>query len=302
MRLPPLNALRAFEAAARHNGYIAAAEELCVTRGAVSRHIKLLEEHLGVSLFHRNHRGVDLTAAGRQLLPVLTETFARIAREAEQISAMTRDVRIICPPALSIRWLFPRLEQFQAAHPDIRVRLTTEFYSAKGFDGTEYDLGVSVEHVPGRSAEIASMPLFPMVLAPACSPRLLSQQRLTSPADLARMVLLHETPQRRDWAHWLSHFGVKGVDASSGPTFPNLDMAARAAVMGSGVVMADLALCREELRAGTLVLPFPEMTCVTPQGGYVLIGRRERWDKPHLRAFRDWAASTCADLAPDLTT
>lgn len=296
MRLPPLNALRAFEAAARHNGYIAAAEELCVTRGAVSRHIKLLEDHLGVTLFHRNHRGVELTAAGRQLLPVLTEAFARIAREAEQISAMTRDVRIICPPALSIRWLFPRLEEFQAAHPDIRVRLTTEFYGAKGFDDTQHDLGVSVEHVSGRGAGIASMPLFPMVLSPACSPALLRQRPLSAPADLARMTLLHESPQRRDWAHWLSSFGVRGVDAGSGPTFPNLDMAARAATMGAGVVMADLALCQEELRAGTLVLPFPEMTCTTPQGGYVLLGARARWDEPHLRAFRDWAASSSADL------
>ncbi|MCE8507335.1 LysR family transcriptional regulator [Ruegeria pomeroyi] len=300
MRLPPLNALRAFEAAARHNGYIAAAEELCVTRGAVSRHIKLLEEHLGVALFHRNHRGVDLTAAGRQLLPVLTEAFARIGREAEQISSMTQDIRIICPPALSIRWLFPRLENFQAAHPGIRVRMTTEFYGAKGFDGTEYDLGVSVEHVHGRPAGITSMPLFPMVLSPACSPALLRQQSLRTPSDLARMVLLHESPQRRDWAHWLASFGIRGIDAASGPTFPNLDMAARAAAMGSGVVMADLALCHEELRNGALVLPFPEMTCVTPQGGYVLIGMRDRWDEPHLRAFREWVAQDCADLMPDL--
>ena len=292
MSLPPLNALRAFEAAARHNGFVAAADELCITRGAVSRHVKLLEAHLGIALFRRTHKGVDLTAAGRRLLPVLTDAFTAIERETRSLTAQSSELRIICPPALSIRWLFPRLESFRRDHPDIRVRLTTEFYGDQGFDAAEYDLGISLEHRPGRSPDIAVQPLFPMVLSPACAPALVQAEGgLADPARIGELSLLHESPKRIDWATWLRRFDIAGVDVESGEAFPNLDMAVKAAVLGSGVVMADLFLCREELAGGALVLPFPDMRCETPQGRYCLIGPRDRWHDPRIRAFRDWAAS-----------
>ncbi|GGH32144.1 transcriptional regulator, LysR family [Cribrihabitans marinus] len=291
MPLPPLNALRAFEAAARHNGFVAAADELCITRGAVSRHVKLLEAHLGVTLFRRTHRGVDLTAAGQRLLPVLTDAFSAIERETRSLTAQGAELRIICPPALSIRWLFPRLESFRRDHPEIRVRLTTEFYGQQGFDAAEYDLGISLEHRPGRSPDIEVQPLFPMVLSPACAPDLAEGgARLTDPHQVGAFTLLHESPRRSDWATWLETFGIGGVDVESGEVFPNLDMAVRAAVMGSGVVMADLFLCREELARGTLVLPFPDMRCETPEGRYCLIGPRDKWKDRKVRAFRDWVA------------
>ena len=289
MRLPSLNALRAFEAAARHNGFIAAADELFVTRGAISRHVKLLEEHLGVMLFSRNHKGVELTAAGRRFLPVLTDAFERIAKEAEHISAVASDLRIICPPTLSIRWLFPRLEKFREKHPEIRVRLTTDFYGEKGFDTSEYDLGISVEHWPGRSLEITAIPLFPMVLSPACAPSLLeSNIQLSVPEDIKNFTLLHESPRRDDWATWAQTFDVNGIDPTSGEAFPNLDMAAKAAVNGLGIIMADLMLCREELELGTLVLPFTDMKCDTPQGRYSLIGPDDKWQDLKVKAFKDW--------------
>lgn len=290
--LPPLNALRAFEAAARHGGFIAAAEELCVTRGAVSRHVKLLEEHLGVDLFHRNHRGVVLTEAGRQLLPELTNAFAQITRAAERVSALAPELRIICPPALSIRWLFPRLDAFRAKHPDIRVRLTTDFYSDKGFDPAQYDIGVSLEHWPGRSDDIVTQPLFPMHFTPACAPSLLERgPTLKSPSDLQHHSLLHESAKREDWGAWLERFEVEGVDANGGEVFPNLDMAVRAAVMGAGVVMADLHLCSDEIESGALVRPFPEMVSDTPFGAYALIGSQSVWNEPRVRAFREWAST-----------
>lgn len=287
MRLPPLNALRAFEAAARHQGYIAAAEELFVTRGAISRQIKLLEEHMGVPLFLRHARGVELTAAGARLQPVLQEAFAMIQREAAQIAADASDLRVICPPTLSLRWLLPQLELFRAAHPEITLRLATDFYGSKGFERAEYDLGISLEHISGRPADIEVMPLFDMVLSPACAPSLLPALA-EGPSRLAGLRLLHETPRRQDWATWLKHFNVADVDPTGGEVFPNLDMATRAAVLGAGVVMADLVLCREELARGDLVLPFPEMTCNTPQGGYALIGERQKWNDPKVAAFRDW--------------
>ncbi|MGI3183444.1 LysR substrate-binding domain-containing protein [Nioella aestuarii] len=292
MRLPPLNALRAFEAAARHQGYIAAAEELCVTRGAISRHVKLLEEHLGVALFHRGHKGVALTEAGQDLLPVLTETFTRIATQVAQLSEQAAELRIICPPTLSIRWLFPKLARFRQLHPEIQVRLTTDFYGDSGFDPTRYDLGVSLEVWPGRSADVKTQAIFPMRLSPACSPALMAgSHALRTPADLGRVTLLHESAAREDWQTWVRHFEIKEFDPTRGEAFPNLDMATKAAVMGAGVVMADLALCQEELQNGTLVLPFPDMACDTPHGSYALIGSEDRWHAPNVKTFRDWIAT-----------
>ncbi|GAB5437397.1 LysR substrate-binding domain-containing protein [Falsiruegeria mediterranea] len=288
--LPPLNALRAFEAAARHGGYIDAADELCVTRGAVSRHVKLLEEHLGVTLFRRNHRGVELTQAGQALLPELTEAFARIERATRRASASASELRIICPPGLSIRWLFPRLQGFRDQHPDIRVRLTTEFYGDRGFDPAEQDVGISLEHWPGRSADIKAQFLFPMSLVPACAPSLLDQgPPLVEPSDLRRRPLLHESTKREDWTTWIDTFQVDGLDVQSGEAFPNLDMATKAAVLGAGVAMVDPLLCAEELERGLLVCPFPDMVCGTHYGGYAVIGSQDKWDSPNMRAFRDWA-------------
>lgn len=299
MRLPPLNALRAFEAAARHNGFVGASEELNVTRGAISRHIKLLEDHLGTPLFRRHAKGVDLTDTGRRLLPVLTEAFGKIATEAQRISTSSADLRIICPPATSIRWLIPRLELFRKAHPDIRVRLSTEFFSKRGFDTTEYDIGFSVADWPERAENMRVQELFPIKLTPACSPALLTGERpLESPADLASFTLLHERPGRYDWTAWLDAFPTPGVTASDGDDFPNLDMAVKAAVMGAGVVMADAVLCRDEITAGTLVMPFPEMVCGSPYGATCLIAPHENWRSTKVKKFVDWAMEVSREEWP----
>lgn len=293
-KLPPLNALRAFEAAARHEGFIAAADELHVTRGAVSRHVKLLEDHLGVQLFRRHTRGVSLTAAGQRLLPVLTESFARIASEAGRIASDASDLRIICPPATSIRWLIPRLARFRDRHPEIRVRLTTDFHGNIGFDGIEYDLGFSVEHWTTRAPDVQMQVMFDVRLTPACTPSYLNRVPLDRPEDLANAVLLHETPDHADWTAWLAAFPVAGLDPGAGDDFPNLDLATRAAVMGTGVVMADLELCRDELAAGTLVAPFSQMVSGSPLGGVCLLGARDRWQTPKVRKFRDWVTEEAA--------
>lgn len=296
MRLPSLNALRAFEAAARHGGYVAAAAELCVTRGAVSRHVKLLEEHLGMRLFVRHPQGVHLTPAGRRLQPVLAEAFGMIARETRRIAEEDAALRVLCPLATSIRWLIPRLGGFGTAHPEIRLQLTTDFHGGSGFDAEAFDLGFSVERHPGRASGIRMQPLFATRLTPACAPRLLeSAGPIRVPSDLARLTLLHETPTHADWEAWLHAHPAPGVDPTSGLDFPNLDMATRAAVLGAGVVMADLMLCREELETGALVAPFRNQLCEPPTGGICLIGGRDRWDEPSVRAFREWAVKAARD-------
>ncbi len=294
-RLPPLNALRAFEAAARHGGFIPAADELHVTRGAISRHIRVLEDHLGVELFRRHTRGVTLSPAGQRLLPVLTESFARIASATAELAAEASELRILCAPATSIRWLVPNLDAFQAEAPEVELRLTTDFQGENGFDDAAYDVAFSVEHVPGRAPNLEVAPLFPIRLTPACTPALLKQLDLKHPADLARATLLHETRSHSDWTSWLSVFDAPGVSAASGHAFPNLDLATRAAVMGAGVVMADLVLCRDELASGVLVAPFPDMICDAPDGAVSLIGPSDRWESPKVRAFRDWAIRTASE-------
>lgn len=288
-KLPPLNALRAFEAAARHNGFIGAAEELHVTRGAISRHVKLLEDSLGVQLFVRQAQGVRLTEAGRRLTPVLTEAFGMIARGTERIASDAFELRVICPPGTSIRWLLPKLDDFRTAYPDITLRLTTDFYPDRGFDPVDADIGFSVSKWPNRSKEIEHLTLFPCCLTPACSPKYLEARSLEQAEDLKRCELLHETRDHTDWTAWVEAFQPNGVEPKMGQEFPNLDIATKAAVMGVGVVMADLVLCHEELARGTLVTPFPDMVCRSPLGGVCLLGGRDKWTSPKVEAFKSWA-------------
>ena len=300
MKLPPLNALRAFEAAARHGGFIDAADELCVTRGAVSRHVKLLEDQLGVQLFLRNHRGVVLTEEGRQFLPVLTEAFRQISKGAERISAR-KQLRIICTPALSIRWLLPRLAGFRDQHPEIDVRLTTDFYRDYGFKAGEYDLGASVEIWPGRDADVEVFPLFRTKLSPLCKPEMLQgANALKRPEQLKNFSLLRGRGGRNDWRFWLEHFHFEHLGTEEGELFPNVDMSIKAAAMGVGVVMGDLMLCREELDLGMLALPFPDMLCDPPEGGYCLLGDKDCRKNPNVDAFLTWAEGEAAKEWADM--
>lgn len=295
IRLPPLNALRAFEAAARHGGFVGASEELNVARGAISRHVKLLEENLGVQLFVRQAQGVRLTAKGAEFLPFVSEAFDLIARAAERVTSDVAELRLICPPGTSIRWLLPKLEGFRNAHPDLRVRLSTDFYPDSGFDPAEADIGFSVTNWPNRSPALKAQTLFPVLLTPACAPGYLSERTLRSPKDLESCELLHETRGHADWTVWLDEFCPGGVDPASGQDFPNIDIATKAAVMGVGVVMADLVLCHEELKAGALVAPFPDMVCQSPVGGICLLGDNEKWFTPKVEAFRLWADDAAED-------
>jgi len=231
MRLPPLNALRAFEAAARHQSIARAANELCVTQGAVSRHVKLLEEDLGVSLFRRLARGIELTEQGRRFLPVVSNAFESIAVGARQVASAKRDLNIICPPSFSIRWLIPRLEGFRQRFPDIEIRLTTAIYDPDAFHLGDFDLGFDCG-APMRPDGVDAVLIGPELLTPVCAPALLDGAVLEKPEDLAAFRLLHTTPDRRDWRVWLEAYNVKSVDPLSGELFPSLDMAVRAAAMG----------------------------------------------------------------------
>ena len=288
-RLPPLNALRAFEAAARHRGFVGASEELHVTRGAISRHIKLLEDHLGVQLFERRAQGVRLTPAGTAFLPSLSEAFGMIGRAAQEVSADANELRVICPPGTSIRWLLPKLECFREAYPEFKLRLTTDFYPDGRFDPINADIGFSISNLSNRSQDLDVQTLFPILLTPACTPAYGRDKSLTSPEALADCELLHETRSHADWRTWVDAFRPVGVDPADGQEFPNIDIAIKAAVMGVGVAMADLVLCRDELQSGTLIAPFMDMVCNSPDGGICLLAGRHKWHSPKVEAFRSWA-------------
>jgi LysR family glycine cleavage system transcriptional activator len=289
-----LNALRAFEAAARHQSFATAADELHVTQGAVSRHVRLLEEHLGVALFRRQAQGVRLTAAGRSLLPDVSAAFERIEAAARRLVRGERELRVGAAPTLAGRWLLRRLARFHAAHPETRVILAWmsgyEDFRAGGFDLAIVPVDID-EH---RPANLEARLLRQEALSPACAPA--RAPVLATPADLRGETLLHPSTYREDWRLWLRAAGLPVELAEGGLAFPTLEMAISAAIGGLGVAMVDLLLVRDELAQGVLVAPFERV--VREGTGYLLVAERGRLEEPALAAFRDWLdAEVAADEA-----
>jgi LysR family glycine cleavage system transcriptional activator len=297
MRLPPLNALRAFEAAARHGSFSRAAEELHVTQGAVSRHVKLLEEHLGVALFRRRPQGISLSEPGSALLPELTAAFGRIGRAVRRTRATGGEIRVIAACTFASRWLVPRLGRLQERYPAQRVS-TGLFWTGDYADYHDggFDVGVSFhETTKPRPGDLDMIELWQEALTPVCAPQLLQGRKpLACPADLAGHALLHPSEDRVDWAKWLRAAGVAESDAERGQTFATMEMAVGAAIGGVGVAIADLHLIREELASGRLVAPFT--LTVQDGSGYLLFTERGRFQEPKIASFRDWLlaeAQTC---------
>ena len=295
MALPPLNALRAFEAAGRCENFSRAAEELHVTQGAVSRHIKLLEARLGVPLFRRRAQGVELSEQGRALLPVFTDCFARMAQALATVTEQDREIRVVAAPTVAIRWLIPSLSRFQQRYPDLRVSCGLFRESFADFYEGAFDVGFdTVEFIPPDAEGIESLLIRPEELTPVCAPALLKKgPALARPADLAHHHLLHSSEDRRDWSLWLRAAGLDPQDFGGGENLGSLDMALRAAVAGQGVAVGELPLIRHELESGQLVAPFD---IVAREGtGYYLFARSGRFAEPKLAAFRDWVLEEAAD-------
>jgi LysR family glycine cleavage system transcriptional activator len=287
MRLPSLNALRAFEAAARHESFARAAGELCVTEGAVSRHVKLLEQELGVTLFRRLTRKVELTPHGHQLLPTVSEAFATIAAGTARLTGARSDFRIASSQTLALRWLVPRLQRFRDRQPDIRLQLTSKSNNWQDFMADRNDIGIYCS-VRGLPEELEARYFLPSQLTPVCAPRVLEAEALRGPQDLEKCTLLHSTGCRYDWQIWAKAFGLGSIDAARGETFPNLDMASQVAVLGEGVLLGDLTFNRREIDEGTLVAPFPDKVLKDDSEAYHVVARREAWRDPRVAAFYDW--------------
>jgi LysR family glycine cleavage system transcriptional activator len=290
-KLPPLNALRAFEAAARHLSFALAARELHVTPAAVSHQIKGLEDNLGVELFLRRNRGLELTVAARACLPRLTEGFDRIAEAVERLRAEGEpgSLSVSAAPSFATKWLAPRLYRFAAAHPelDVRINASTRLVDlSRGDPAAAGEQSTLDESVVGIRFGNGSYPgyrvdkLFAVSVTPVCSPKL----RLTKPEDLHKQVLIHDNIC--PWDAWLEAAGVHGVDTARGMRFNHSALALEAAADGLGVALGISALAATDIAAGRLERPFGLVLPLTL--AYYLVCAERDFRRPDVAAFRSW--------------
>ena len=284
-RLPPLNALRAFEAAARHLSFTRAAAELHVTQTAISHQIKALEERLGVRLFRRLPRGLLLTEAAQRLLPPVRDAFDQIAAATERLAAggASATLTVSVLPSFAAKWLVPRLGRLRAAHPDLDLRISA---SSELVDFARDDVDVGIRMGSGVYPGLRTQRLFGEALVPVCSPLLREGPHpLLRPEDLAHHVLLHDEDYA-GWELWLRLAGVPGVLARRGPVFTDSGMVVQAAAEGQGVALARRVLAAGDLAAGRLVQPFD--VSIPHDLAYYLVCPEATAEQPKIAAFRSW--------------
>ncbi|SIT45843.1 Transcriptional regulator, LysR family [Paraburkholderia piptadeniae] len=285
-KLPPLNALRAFEASGRYSSFTGAAKELLVTQGAVSRHVSLLEDWLGVKLFLRTPRGIELTRKGESYIRALSSAFDQIDYATRELrdEADGSVLRLKLPPTFAMRWLVPRLTRFHARHPKIAIQIVTSHEPA---NFRLEDIDVSVHSHPYPPEGQGHRRLFREVLMPVCSPALLQRgPALAEPRDLARHTLLSSRNRPMDWSRWLVEAGLTELDGAGHVDFDNAALAYQAAIDNLGVMIAVRALIEDDLTSGKLVAPF-DLQVTTP-GAYYLACALVTSRSPQLMAFEAW--------------
>ncbi len=294
-RLPPLNALRAFEAAARHQSVSTAADELCVTHSAVSRHVAKLEDHLGEKLFARDHQRLVLTARGAAYAAELTHLFDCIQNAtAKNFSAVAerRPLRIGVYPTFAYRVLIPRLARFQEAFPDIPFQVET---SPGPPDPSRMDVDVAVMLGTGDWPGLLAEELCREELLPVCSPRLLGGRTLSSVDDLKSFTLLHAVPRLSDWEQWFKAMGPCSIDPYRGMRFDSSGMAYQAAVNALGVAMAQTPYIQEDLQEGRLVVLFG--TPLRTERSYYVVHAPATRSDARIIAFTRWLKREFTHLA-----
>ena len=298
-QLPPLNALKAFEAAARHESCTRAAEELCVTQGAVSHQVKALEAELGLKLFNREHQRLLITEGGRAYLAVVRDAFDRIADGTQRLLQRQSGgaLTVSTSPNFAAKWLVHRLGRFAEAHPEIDLRVSA---SLQHIDFAREDIDLAIRHSDGTAAGLHVTRLCAEQLFPVCSPKLLNGRNpLRKPSDLGRFPLLHVN-DRQGWSQWLDFAGITGVDPSRGPVLNQASMAIDAAVDGQGVVLARTALAAWDLIGGRLVRPFDLAMPVSY--AYWIVCPKTVARLPKIVAFSEWLLAEAAEDARQLNT
>jgi len=287
-----LNALKAFEAAARHESFTRAAEELSVTQGAVSHQVKGLEDRLGVKLFSREAQRLAITAAGREYLDVVRDAMDRIAIGTERLlqRQSTGVLTVSTSPNFASKWLVHRLGRFAEAHPTIDLRISATIHHV---DFAREDIDVAIRHGDGNEAGLHVTRLCTEELFPVCSPKLLRGRRaLRRPDDLARHTLLHLN-DRRDWSKWLEAAAVTGLNLSRGPVLNQASMVIDAAVDGQGIALARTGLAAGDLITGRLVRPF-SLALPVPYA-YWIVCPTAAAELPKIETFRNWLLAEAAD-------
>ncbi|HVR62847.1 MAG TPA: transcriptional regulator GcvA [Polyangia bacterium] len=293
--LPPLNALRTFAVAARQRSFTRAAQELHVTQTAVSHQIRLLEEHLGVSLFLRLPRRLELTAEGEAYARELSPAFDRVADATAALKTRPRReiLAVTTMPSLATCWLTPRLGDFIARHPRIDVRLIS---TERFIDFAREPMDVGIRFGYGRYAGLRSERLMEDELFPVCSPTLLRGPARRRALDLRRHPLLHDD-STDNWRRWLRAARIGNVDPEQGHIFSDASLTLQAAAAGLGVAMGRRVLVEGELAAGRLVRPFALSVPCDP--AYYLVTLDQTAALPRVRAFRAWVVSNAAGPSTD---
>jgi len=297
-RLPPLNALRAFEASARQLSFTRAAEELFVTQAAISHQIKSLEEHLGIKLFMRKNRSLLLTEEGQSYFLDIKDIFNSLHEATDKLLARGAKgaITVSLQPSFAIQWLVPRLNAFNILHPDIDVRIKAVDQPDNSL--TE-DVDIAIYYGRGNWSSVHSDKLHTEYLIPVCSPLIMTGKKpLFTQNDLAHHTLLHDT-SRRDWKRWFKEVGVKGVNVNHGPIFSHSSMVLQAAIHGQGIALAHSVLAKPDIDAGRLVCPFSDV--LISKNAYYIVCREQQADIGKIAAFRDWMLETVEQEQEDIS-
>src|SRR5215469_8182434 len=292
-RLPPLNALKVFEAAARHESFTRAAEELCVTQGAVSQQVKTLEAGLGIKLFNRERQRLIITEAGRDYLVVVRDALDRIAVGTERLLQRQNAgvLTVSTSPDFAAKWLVHRLGHFAEAHSTIDLRVSATMHHV---DFAREDVDMAVRHGDGNWPGLDAVQLSAEQLFAICSPKLMSGRRLARPADILKFPLIH-LDSRADWAKWLRVAGIGDDNVRHGPVLNRASMVIDAAINGQGIALARTTLAAFDLINGRLVRPFAEALRLSKT--YWIVCPKATSNVPKIVTFRDWLL---AEAAQDL--
>lgn len=297
-KLPPLNALKAFEAAARHLSFTKAAEELFVTQAAVSHQVKALEEYLAAKLFVRRNRSLLLTAEGQSYFLDLKEIFDDIVQATARLKQSTEvgSLTISLPPSFAILWFVPRLSRFREAYPeiDVRIRAVDEVDSS-----LTDDVDVAIYYGSGQWSGLTAYKLHKEYLLPVCSPLLLNSNKpLREPRDLLNHTLLHDET-RNAWKDWFKLVGIDKNKGDNGPVFSHSNLALKAAVHGQGIALANNVLVKPEIDAGHLIRVFPE--ALPRDKSFYLVCRDSQAEIGKIATFRNWLLSIVEEEEDDFS-
>lgn len=285
-RLPPLNALKAFEAAARQLSFTKAADELFVTQAAVSHQIKALEEFLGMKLFMRKNRSLLLTEEGQSYFLDVKDVFSSLTEATDKLLARGAKgaITVSLTPSFAIQWLVPRLSRFSELYPDIDVRIKAV---DQDDNSLTQDVDIAIYYGRGNWPDVRIDKLRTEYLLPLCSPMLLTNPNkpMNSPEDLKLHTLLHDMT-RKDWKNWFKSLNMNDINVNKGPIFSHSSMVLQAAVHGQGVALVHHTLSKPEIDAGRLVSPFSH--ALADKSAFYLVSRESQAELGKIVSFREW--------------